>query len=81
MTKNQLINSPVFITSVGFGSDMTTYPRRMEWAGQTYKFIDQGIRVISRRGERIASTLTMSDGVQSFCLRQSGGIWTLLSVC
>ena len=75
------INSPVSITAIGFGRNMEAIPQRMEWGGRTYQFIDRGIRVISRRGERVMSTVTMSDGRQSFCLRQSGGAWTLLSVC
>lgn len=78
---NNHINSPVSITAIGFGRDMQPIPKRMEWGGRTYQFIDNGIRVISRRGEAVWSTLTLSDGQQSFCLRQSGGSWTLLSVC
>jgi len=75
------INSPVSITAVGFGPGMSTYPTRMEWRGRTYCFIDRGIRTTIRRGERIWSTVTMSDGSQNFCLRAQGGGWTLLSVC
>ena len=75
------INSPVSITAMAFGRNLQPIPRRMEWAGRTYQFIDRGIRVVSRRGESTMSTVTMSDGQQSFCLRQAGGSWTLLSVC
>lgn len=77
---NNTINSPVSVTAMAFGRDMQPIPKRMEWAGRTYQFIDRGIRVVSRRGESIMSTVTMSDGSQSFCLRQAGGMWTLLSV-
>ena len=75
------IYSPVSITAIGFGRDMQPIPKRMEGGGRTYQFVDRGIRVISRRGESVMSTVTMSDGEQNFCLRQSGGLWTLLSVC
>jgi hypothetical protein len=74
------INSPVSITAMAFGRDMQPIPKRMEWAGRTYQFIDRGIHVVSRRGESSMSTVTMSDGSQSFCLRQTGSAWTLLSV-
>ncbi len=74
------INSPVSITAMAFGRDMQPIPKRMEWAGKTYQFIDRGIRVVARRGESTMSTVTMSDGRQSFCLRQAGSAWTLLSV-
>ena len=78
--KNNSINSPVSITAIGFGRGMEAIPRRMELDGRTYQFIDRGIRVVSRRGESSMSTVTMSDGSQSFCLRQTGSAWTLLSV-
>ncbi len=74
-------NCSVSITAMAFGRNLQPIPRRMEWAGRTYQFIDRGIRVVSRRGESTMSTVTMSDGQQSFCLRQAGGSWTLLSVC
>lgn len=77
---NNTINSPVSVTAMAFGRDMQPIPKRMEWAGRTYQFIDRGIRVVSRRGESSMSTVTMSDGSQSFCLRQTGSAWTLLSV-
>lgn len=78
--KTNSINSPVSITAIGFGRDMQPIPKRMEWGGRTYHFIDRGIRVIARRGESVMSTVTMSDGCQSFCLRHEGTIWTLLAV-
>ncbi|HRC28168.1 MAG TPA: hypothetical protein PKV96_02155 [Candidatus Saccharimonas sp.] len=77
---NNHIYSPVSVTAVGFGRDMQPIPKRMEWAGRTYNFVDRGIRATIRRGENIWSTVTISDGSQSFCLRQSGTGWTLLSV-
>ena len=77
---NNTLNSPVSVTAMAFGRDMQPIPKRMEWAGRTYQFIDRGIRVVSRRGESSMSTVTMSDGSQSFCLRQTGSAWTLLSV-
>lgn len=77
----QHINSPVSITALQFGRNMQPIPRRMEWAGQTYRFVDGGIRVATRRGEQAASTVTLSDGIRNFCLRQSGATWMLLSVC
>lgn len=79
MTKT--INSPVSITAIGFGPGMAAYPKRMEWQGKTFCFIDKGIRATVRRGESIMSTVTLSDGKQNFCLRGDGSIWTLLSVC
>lgn len=82
MTTSTTINSPVTITSIGFGPGMRSYPRRMEYGGTTYQFLDAGLRTIVRRGERIAQILTMSDGLNDYHLRSDnlGGNWTLLSI-
>ena len=79
--KNQ-INTPVTITSMGFGRDMRAIPRRMEFEGRSIDFIDNGLRTIIRKGERMAQILTMSDGDHEFHLRSDnhGGSWTLLSI-
>ena len=82
MTQPTTINSPVTITSIGFGRDLRSYPRRMEYGGTTYQFLDAGLRTIVRRGERIAQILTMSDGTNDYHLRSDnhGGSWMLLSI-
>lgn len=80
--KTTTINSPVDVTAIGFGRDMRMYPRRIEFQGRTYSFIDAGLRTVIRKGERIASQiLTMTDGRDDYCLRSDGsGHWTLLSI-
>lgn len=82
MTHQTTINSPVSITAMGFGRNMRAYPRRMEYDGRTYSFIDAGLRTVIRTGGRIAQVLTMSDGRNDFRLRsdEQGGSWTLLSI-
>jgi hypothetical protein len=77
-----LINTPVTITSMGFGRDMRAIPRRMEYEGRSIDFIDNGLRTIIQKGEKIAQVLTMSDGDRDFHLRSDnhGGSWTLLSI-
>jgi hypothetical protein len=82
MNKFTTINSPVTITAMGFGRDLRAYPRRMEYGGTTYNFLDAGLRTVIRSGERIAQILTLSDGANDYCLRtdNQGGSWTLLSI-
>jgi len=82
MKQSTTINTPVTITVMGFGRDLRTYPRRMEYAGKTYQFLDAGLRTVIRSGERIAQILTMSDGANDYRLRSDnqGGSWTLLSI-
>ena len=76
------INRPVTITAMGFGPGMRAYPRRMEYEGASYDFIDAGLRTIIRKGERIAQILTLSDGARDYRLRSDnrGGSWMLLSI-
>lgn len=76
------VNQEVIISAMGFKKNLTAYPRRMEYAGTTYDFIDSGLSCIVRHGERIAQILTTSDGSRIFRLRSDAkdGIWTLLSM-
>lgn len=74
------INSPVDVTALGFGRNMRTYPRRIEFEGSTYDFIDAGLRTIVRNGERVAQIFTMTDGARDFRLRSDNGHWTLLGI-
>ncbi len=80
MAKSITINSPVDVTAVGFGRNMRTYPRRIEFEGTTYDFIDAGLRTVIRSGERIAQIFTMTDGANDYRLRTDGGGWILLSM-
>lgn len=82
MKTTQSINHPVAVTAMSFGRDMRAYPRRMEYQGVTYDFIDAGLRLVVKSGERIAEILTMSDGASEFRLKSDnrGGSWTLLSM-
>lgn len=82
MNQSTTINSPVTITAMGFGRDLRAYPRRMEYGGTSYQFLDAGLRTVIRSGERIAQILTMSDGLHDYRLRSDnhGGSWTLLSI-
>lgn len=80
MAKSITINSPVDVTALGFGRDLRTYPRRIEYEGATYDFIDAGLRTVIRSGERIAQIFTMTDGAHDYRLKSDGGSWTLLSM-
>lgn len=81
MTKT-IINKEVSVTRVGFKKNLMAYPRRVEYEGTTYDFIDAGISCIIRSGEHIAQILTLTDGHAQFRLRSDnrGGAWTLLSI-
>ena len=81
MNRNN-INEQVNVTAMGFKKDLAVYPRRIEYQGSTYDFIDAGLRCLIRQGGRIAEILTLTDGSVNFRLRSDnrGSSWTLLSI-
>ncbi|MFZ1250503.1 MAG: hypothetical protein WAR37_03615 [Candidatus Microsaccharimonas sp.] len=76
------INEQVAITQMGFKKDLAAYPRRMEFRGTIYEFLDAGLRCLVRTGSQVAEVLTMTDGIKQFQLRSDnrGGNWTLVSI-
>ena len=76
------INEQVHVTAVGFRKNLVAYPRRMEFRGVTYNFIDAGLRCLVRHGGIIAEVITLSDGMANYFLRTSncGNDWTLLGI-
>ncbi len=76
------INEQVIITQMGFKKNLSAYPRRMEFQGSIYEFIDAGLRCLVRAGDHDTEIVTVSDGQSTFRLRSDnrGGDWTLLSI-
>ncbi|HXH26636.1 MAG TPA: hypothetical protein VNG90_01960 [Candidatus Acidoferrum sp.] len=77
------INQKVTITSLYFQNKkhLREYPRRMEWAGESYTF-DSGLACDVQRGSSIFRIYQMTDGRKDFRLRFDAGegSWTLLGV-
>ena len=78
----ETINEQVAITQMGFKKNLSAYPRRMEFRGTIYEFLDAGLRCLVRSGSHVAEILTMTDGQHQFKLRSDnhGGNWTLVSI-
>lgn len=76
------VNEKVNITAIGFRKNLVAYPRRMEFRGQTYNFLDSGIRCLIRRGSVIAEIITLTDGIANYLLKTDNidGDWTLLGI-
>jgi len=76
------INEQVAITQMGFKKNLAAYPRRMEFRGTIYEFLDAGLRCLVTSGAHAAEIITMTDGQRHFRLRSDnhGGNWTLLSI-
>lgn len=80
--KKIAINEPVFVTSLGFRKNLQAYPKRIEFRGSTYDFIDAGLRCLVKSGGKVVEILTLSDGSSEYCIKSpvKGGSWTLLSI-
>jgi hypothetical protein len=78
----KIINKQVAVTAMGFGKNMLTIPRRMEFGGREIRFIGSGQHTVIRQDKMMSQIVTMSDGFQNFRLRSDnhGGSWTLLSI-
>jgi len=76
------INEEVAVTTMGFKKNLTAYPRRMEFRGSIYDFIDAGLRCLVGSGDSRSEILTLSDGSSFYRLKSDnhGGNWTLLSI-
>lgn len=76
------INKRVIVTSLGFRKNLAAYPRRIEFRGVTYSFIDAGLRCLIRNNDKSSEIITLSDGEKSFRMRREfpGSVWTLLSI-
>lgn len=80
MSQSITINSPVSVTSLGFSKGMRSFPRRIEFDGATYSFVDAGLHTTVRSGGHIRHIFTMTDGARTWHLRNDGHDWTLLSM-
>lgn len=79
---NVTVNEQVNVTQLGFKKNLTAYPRRMEFRGSVYEFLDAGLRCLVRSGDHLAEIITLTDGNEQFRLRSDnrGGNWTLLNI-
>lgn len=82
MKTSTTINESVAVTVMGFKKNLAAYPRRMEFRGAIYDFIDAGLRCMVQRGSQVIEVLTLSDGKAYYRLKSDnhGGNWTLLSI-
>ena len=82
MTHSTLVNESVAVTVMGFKKNLSPYPRRMEFRGRIYNFIDAELRCLIKSGSNTTELLTLSDGNAYFRLKSDnhGGSWTLLSI-
>jgi len=77
------VNKEVTITSLYFKNqnDFTTFPRRMEYDGTTYTFMD-GLQYLITKGEKIMRIFDMTDGEVKYRLQcdNAQDSWKLLAI-
>ncbi|HEX8227167.1 MAG TPA: hypothetical protein VF572_04855 [Candidatus Saccharimonadales bacterium] len=84
MNNTRIINEEVSVTSVYFrpGRHLKGFPKRMEYGGREYTFIESGLRYLVRKGQQLIEIFDMTDGTRDYRLKfdtvqQS---WTLIGV-
>lgn len=77
------INEGVNITALSFRSprDFTTFPRRMEYRGTSYTFLN-GLQYLIKKGGSITRIFDMTDGRANYRLKcdEQQCSWTLLAI-
>ena len=82
--KNRVvINQEVSVPEVYFKSEgqLKSYPRRMEYAGHEYTFLD-GLKYLVHKGARAIQVFDMTDGARDYRLLFNMGeqSWTLVDM-
>lgn len=76
-------NEDVTITSLSFRStrDFTTFPRRMEFRGQAYTFLN-GLQYLIKKGGEVTRIFDMTDGESNYRLKCDAAQhnWTLVAI-
>jgi hypothetical protein len=77
------INEDVTITALAFRNnrDYATLPKRMEYRGSTYTFMN-GLQYLIKKGDQILRIFDMTDGTSTYRLRSNDSqtSWTLVAI-
>jgi hypothetical protein len=88
INSRRLINEEVSVTGMYFRSSRPNdrhikgYPKRMEYEGREYTFIESGLRYLIRKGQELIEVFDMTDGNRDFRLKfdPAAHVWTLVGV-
>ena len=80
----RLINQEVAVTSVYFrpGRHLKGFPKRMEYEGREYTFLESGLRYLLHKGQQLIEVFDMTDGQRAYRLAfdTAAHKWTLIGV-
>lgn len=84
MQLRKAVNKEVSVTSVYFrnNSELKSFPRRMEYEGRQYSFVESGLRFQINDSNRRMSLFDMTDGSVDYRLKFDANklTWTLLTI-
>jgi hypothetical protein len=84
----RLVNEEVNVSSLYFRASrpddrhIKGYPKRMEYEGREYTFVESGLRYLIRKGQELIEVFDMTDGIRDFRLKfdTTARVWTLVGV-
>jgi hypothetical protein len=84
----RLVNEEVNVTGMYFRAAKPDdrspkgYPKRMEYEGREYTFVESGLRYLLRKGQQLFEVFDMTDGERAFRLKfdPEQHVWTLIGV-
>ena len=79
------VNKEVTVTSMYFRngrSQLQAFPRRIEFDGNEYTFVESGFHYLVKKGQRLVELFDMNDGVNDYRLKfdNSERTWTLIGM-
>jgi hypothetical protein len=84
MSNRVSINKEVAVTAVYFqnSQELKSFPKRIEFDGREYTFLESGLRYLVQKGHRLVQIFDMTDGIADYRLRYDGNqqLWTLVDI-
>jgi hypothetical protein len=85
MTTKKVVNQKVDVTALYFSKTKTglkSYPKRIEYGGKSFTFIESGLQIIVSSGQKIVQLFQMTDGSSDYSLRHDveQHVWTLTTI-
>lgn len=78
------INKEVSVTALYFRNNgqMKSFPKRMEYNGREYTFIESGLRFLVQKGQQLTQIFDMTDGSSQYRLKfdDRNQLWTLVDI-
>jgi hypothetical protein len=79
------INKEVSVTALYFrnNGNMKSFPKRMEYDGREYTFVESGLRFLVQKGQQLTQIFDMTDGDTNYRLKFNDHeqLWTLVDIC